>query len=203
MGNLSIDAVRLSLIELAGCEIQTVFNVESNTNPNSPVLTTPPGDLLSQMIIFVKWVPTNDAIVLQKSTVDFIWTVFQTLIPYNFTSIAFPTLGFEHFACPIELLIRTLVKETKQQLKKIDVPWTVKFLVQPNQSDLYHQICKEILIVEPGPLSTHLFNLATSLSRSRVVQCSSSFNLGEIRWGSEADHCSTDLRGVQISPGHL
>ena len=106
------------------------------------------------MIVFVKWIPTTDTIALQQSTVDFIWTVFQTLIPYNFTSIVFPTLGFEHFSCPMDLLIRILVREMKNQLKKIEVPWAVKFLVQPNQSDIYQQICKEILIVEPGHLST-------------------------------------------------
>jgi hypothetical protein len=164
VGNLSIEAVRLSLIELAGCEIQTVYNIESHTNPMSTVLITPPGDLRSQLIIFVKWIPTNDVIAFEQSTVDFLWAVFQSLIPYNFTSIVFPTLGFEHFSCPMELLIPTLVREMKTQLKKIDVPWTVKFLVQPNQSDIYQQICKEVLIVEPGHLSTCISSSFSNLS---------------------------------------
>ncbi|CAF4218609.1 unnamed protein product, partial [Rotaria sordida] len=96
-------------MELAGCEIETAFNIEYNKNPTSALIETPPGDLHCKVLFFLKWVLTNDEATLQKSTIDLIWTVSQNVIRYNdFTSIAFSTIGYEDFVCPIDIIVKTV-----------------------------------------------------------------------------------------------
>ena len=150
IGNSSVDTIRQSILEVAGCEIQTSYNIELLNNPNSSLLTTPPGDLLCKAIFFLKWQPTNDETTLRQSIVDLIWSVIQNTILYNFTSIAFPTIGYETFNCNIDSLIPMMVKEMKQQLIKTDLPLTVKFVSQPNQDTIYNEFCKQVLTIQEG-----------------------------------------------------
>jgi len=150
IGNSSSDIIKQSILQEAGCEIQTSYDVELQNDPNSSVITTPPGELLCKAIFFVKWQPTNDDGTLRQSIIDLIWTVFQNAIPYNFTSIAFPTIGYENLGCNIDIMIRTMVKEMKNQLIKTDLPLTVKFVAQPNQHTIYNEFCKQVLTAQEG-----------------------------------------------------
>jgi hypothetical protein len=113
-------------------------------------LITPPGDLLCKAIFFLKWQPTDDQITLRQSIVDLIWTIFQNSIPYNFTSIAFTTIGYENLGCNIDILIRTMTKEMKNQLIKTELPLTIKFVSQPNQDTIYNEFCKQVLTIQEG-----------------------------------------------------
>ncbi len=156
IGNSSSDIIRQSILEVAGCEIQTSYIIELQNNPNSPVITTPPGDLLCKAIFFLQWQPTDDEVTLRQSIVDLIWTVFQNAIPYNFTSIAFPTIRYENFGCNIDNIIRIMVKEMKNQLIKTDLPMTVKFVTHPDQDTIYNEFCKQVLTTQEGNIKLFL-----------------------------------------------
>ncbi len=113
-------------------------------------MITPPGDLLCKAIFFLKWQPTDDQITLRQSIVDLIWTIFQNAIQYNFTSIAFSTIGYENLGCNIDILIRMMTKEMKNQLIKTELPLTIKFVSQPNQDTIYNEFCKQVLTIHEG-----------------------------------------------------
>jgi len=164
IGNSSSDIIKQSILEVAGCEIHTAYDIELQNNPNSPIITTPPGDLLCKAIFFLKWQPTNDEVTLRQSIVDLIWTVFQDAIAYNFTSIAFPTIGYESFGCNIDILIRTMVKEMKIQLIKTDLPLTIKFVVKSNQDTIYNEFCKQVLTTQEGNVKLFLLEIISVLS---------------------------------------
>ncbi|CAF1500720.1 unnamed protein product [Adineta ricciae] len=132
-------AMKNSLSHRACCEVHTEFNIQSYTNPSSSIIITP---------------AVNDETTLEKSTADFILMIFQNVVQYNFTSIAFPTIGYEHFPVPIDVLIRTLVREMANQLMKTDLPLTVKFITQPNQANIYDEFCKQILTLQQSIATT-------------------------------------------------
>jgi O-acetyl-ADP-ribose deacetylase (regulator of RNase III) len=82
---------------------------------------------------------------LEQSLVDLIRNVIQHLIPYNFTSIAFPAIGCGKLGCSVDLVVKTMVKEMKNQLIMRSLPLTVKFIVQPDQQNVYDEFCKQVL----------------------------------------------------------
>jgi hypothetical protein len=41
-----------------------------------------------------------------------------------------------------------MVKEMKTQLTKRNLSWTVKFIVQPGQHNVYDEFCKQILTTQ-------------------------------------------------------
>ena len=152
-------------MDYAGCEIQTTLDVALYENPAATCIDTPPGDLNCKAIFFVKWSPNADEASLAASTTDVLLLIFRHMIQYNFTTVAFPTIGFEHFTCPMKLFVKTLVQQAKLELIRIDRPFTIKFAVEPNQTEIYNEICKQILTADaPG----------ASQRRSREEQCFSS-----------------------------
>jgi hypothetical protein len=38
-----------------------------------------------------------------------------------------------------------MVREMKQQIEKRKLPWTVKFIIHPNQQNVYDEFCKQLL----------------------------------------------------------
>lgn len=50
----------------------------------------------------------------------------------------------------MDILIRTMVKEMKNQLIKTNLPWTIKFAVEPNQNTIYDEFCKQVLTIHEG-----------------------------------------------------
>jgi hypothetical protein len=137
-----------AIIGAAGNEVQTAYNVECKNNPHSILISTLPGCLPCKRIFFLKWKPTDDEATLRQSLVDLIRNVIQHLIPYNFTSIAFPAIGCGQFGCSVDLVVKTMVKEMKSQLIIRNLPLTVKFVVQPNQQNIYDEFCKQVLTTQ-------------------------------------------------------
>jgi hypothetical protein len=43
-----------------------------------------------------------------------------------------------------------MVREMKQQITNRKLPWTVKFIVQPNQQNVYDEFCKQLLSSDDG-----------------------------------------------------
>jgi hypothetical protein len=67
---------------------------------------------------------------------------------YNFTSIAFPAIGCGEHACSVDIVVKTMVREMKKQITTRKLPWTVKFIIQPNQQNVYDEFCKHLISSE-------------------------------------------------------
>jgi len=96
-------------------------------------------------LFFLKWEPNKDPDILRQSIIDLIWNLIQNVSSHNFTSIAFPAIGCGEHACSVDVVVKTMVREMKQQITNRKLPWTVKFIVQPNQQNVYDEFCKQLL----------------------------------------------------------
>jgi hypothetical protein len=132
----------------AGNDVQTAYNVECKNNPHSILISTLPGCLPCKRIFFLKWQPTDNEATVRQSLVDLISIVIQHLIPYNFTSIAFPAIGCGKHGCSVDLVVKTMVIEMKNQLIMRNLPLTVKFIVRPDQQNVYDEFCKQVLTTQ-------------------------------------------------------
>lgn len=72
------------------------------------------------------------------------------MISYKFTSLAFPALGCGKHGCSVDIVVKTLVKEMKNQLTMRNLPLTVKFVIQPDQQNIYDEFCKQLLTIQDG-----------------------------------------------------
>jgi hypothetical protein len=126
------------------------YNTEYQNNSNAILISTPPGTLPCKRIFFVKWEPATDEAILRQSLVDLIWTVIQNMIAHKFTSLAFPAIGCGKHGCSVDFVVKTLVKEVKNQLTMRGLPLTVKFVIQPGQQNIYDEFCKQVLTSQEG-----------------------------------------------------
>ncbi len=69
---------------------------------------------------------------------------------YNFTSIAFPAIGCGKNGCSLDIAVRTVVREMKNQLIKRNLSWTVKFIIQSHQIEIYDEFRKQVLTTSNG-----------------------------------------------------
>jgi O-acetyl-ADP-ribose deacetylase (regulator of RNase III) len=72
------------------------------------------------------------------------------MIAYKFTSLAFPAIGCGNHGCSVDIVVKTLVKEMKNQLTMRDSPLTVKFVIEPDQQNIYDEFCKQVLTSQEG-----------------------------------------------------
>lgn len=136
--------------------MKTAYYTEFKSNPNAIVISTASGLLPSKQIFFVKWQPDNDEDKLRQSLVDLVWTVIQNVMAHKFTSLAFPAIGCGKYACSVDIVVKTLVKEIKNQINTRDLPLTVKFVIQSAQQNIYDEFCKQVLATQEG-ISTLVF----------------------------------------------
>jgi hypothetical protein len=141
---------------VAGDEVKTAYNIEYQNNSNAILISTPPGTLPCKRIFFVQWQPATDEAILRQSLVDLIWTVIQNVISYKFTSVAFPAIGCGKHGCSVDVVVKTLVKEMKNQLTMRNLPLTVKFVIQPDQQNIYDEFCKQVLTAQDGIIKIFL-----------------------------------------------
>ena len=142
--------LRDAVIDAAGDQIRTAYNIEHDSNPHSILISTPSGALPSKRIFFVKWQPDKDAAKLQQSLVDLIQNVIQNVMAHKLTSLAFPAIGCGKYACSVDVVVRTLVNEMKNQLSMRDLQLTVKFVIQSDQKSIYDEFCEQILAAQEG-----------------------------------------------------
>ena len=145
IGSSSSENLRQALLTAAGNEVQEAYTKEHQNNPNSLIISVPPGHLPCKRIFFLKWNPHRDDDILRQSIADFISNVTQNVQLHQFTSIAFPAIGCGGHACSINVVVKTMVKEMKQQIEKRKLPWTVRFVIEPNQQNVYDEFCKQLL----------------------------------------------------------
>ena len=142
--------LRDGVISAAGQEVKTAYYTEFKNNPNAIVISTASGLLPSKRIFFVKWQPDKDEDKLRQSLVDLVWTVIQNVMAYKFTSLAFPAIGCGKYACSVDIVVKTLVKEIKNQINTRNLPLTVKFIIQSDQQNIYDEFCKQVLATQEG-----------------------------------------------------
>ncbi|CAF4695757.1 unnamed protein product [Rotaria sp. Silwood1] len=145
IGSSSSIVLTQTIIEAAGDEVKTTYETESKRNPNSILISTPPGQLSCRRIFFLKWKPDADNSILRQSIIDFIWNVIQNIISCNYTSVAFPAIGCGGYGCSVDIVVKTMVREIKNQLKTRNLSLTVKFVIQPEQQNIYDEFCKQVL----------------------------------------------------------
>jgi hypothetical protein len=114
------------------------------------MISTPPGHLHCKRIFFLKWEPDEDPELLRQSIADLISNVIQNARSHKFTSIAFPAIGCGEHACSVDIVVKTMVKKMKQEIEDRKLPWTVKFIIQPNQQNVYDEFCKQLLSSDPS-----------------------------------------------------
>ena len=112
------------------------------------IIKTPPGYLQCKQIFFLKWEPDSNPDELRLSIVDLISNVVQYVKSHNYTSIAFPALGCGEHDCSVDIVVKTMVREMKQQIEKRKLAWTVKFIIQPKQQNVYDEFCRQVLFTE-------------------------------------------------------
>ncbi len=152
------------ILTAAGKRVETAYDAELQNHPNSILVTTPGGSLFCKRIFFVPWEPDIDKNILQQSLIDLISTVVQNAKSHNFTSIAFPAIGCGQHGCSVDVVVETMVLEMKKHLIKRNLPWTVKFIVQPDQENVYDEFCTQVLNTQDGKVK--IFFLMSNLKCS-------------------------------------
>ncbi|CAF3738304.1 unnamed protein product [Adineta steineri] len=145
IGSSSSENLRQILLKAAGDQAQIVYTNELTANVNASVIITPSGHLHCKNIFFFKWEPNKNKTILTQSIVDLISNIVQHVNSYKYTSIAFPALGCGEYACSVDIVVKTMVREMKQQIKKNGLLWTVKFIIHPSQQNIYDEFCKQVL----------------------------------------------------------
>ncbi|CAF3464517.1 unnamed protein product, partial [Rotaria sp. Silwood2] len=146
-----------AIIKAAGEKIQKVYDNELENHPNSVLIATPSGALLCKQIFFVKWDSDPDEEILRQSLVDLMYTVVQNVKSHNFTSIAFPAIGCGKHGCSINIVVKTMVLEMKRHLITRNLSWTMKFVVEPDQENIYDEFSKQVLTTQDG--KTKVFSI--------------------------------------------
>ena len=63
----------------------------------------------------------------------------------------FPAIGCGGHACSVNVVVKTMVKGMKQHIEKRKLAWTVKFIIEPNQHNVYDEFCKQLLSSDHVP----------------------------------------------------
>jgi hypothetical protein len=91
------------------------------------------------------------------------------MISHNFNSIAFPAIGCGQHGCSVHVVVKTMVREMKTQLIKRNLPWTVKFIIQSDQPNIYDEFCKEVLATHHGKDKIFLLTHVTQIYHSELI----------------------------------
>ncbi|CAF2928917.1 unnamed protein product [Rotaria sp. Silwood2] len=174
IGSSSSQILKDTIIRTAGKEVKTAYDNEYKSNPKSTLISTLPGRLACKRIFFLQWKPDKDEAVLRQSIIDFVWTVIQNVISHDYTSIAFPAIGCGKHGCSVDIVVKTMVKEIKNQLSMRNLPLKVKFVVQLEQQNVYDEFCKQVLITSAGKATFFLINAATSIDYTLPITWESS-----------------------------
>lgn len=148
--NASSQYLRDNVIRAGGRELQMAYNAECKNNPHSILISTPSGALPSKRIFFIDWQPHQDHAKLRRSLVDLMQNVIQNVMGHKFTSLAFPAIGCGKYTCSVDIVVKTLVIEMKNQLLTRDIQLVVKFVIESDQQIIYDEFCKEVLATQDG-----------------------------------------------------
>ncbi|CAM2716734.1 unnamed protein product [Rotaria socialis] len=166
VGSSSSGILREIIINAAGKESRMSYDIELKSHPNSVLIAIPSGSLPCKRIFFVKWEPNDNEEILQQSLSDLISTVVQNVISHNFTSVALPAIGCGKHACSVDIVVKMMVHEMKKHLIQRKLSWTVKFVVNDNQENVYDEFCKQVLTTEDGFHEATTYQLPVTWEKS-------------------------------------
>ncbi|CAF1643231.1 unnamed protein product, partial [Didymodactylos carnosus] len=129
----------------AGQSVKEAYYTEIRNYPNAVVISTAPGNLPCKKIFFISWMPDNDKNTLRQSVIDLVSNAIQNALAHNFTSIAFPAIGCGEYGCSVDVVVKTLVREAKNQLTIRNVPLTISFIIQEDKQNIYDEFCKQVV----------------------------------------------------------
>ncbi|CAF3369067.1 unnamed protein product [Rotaria sp. Silwood2] len=167
IGSSSSRILRQTIIKAAGNETQAAYDLELKNHPNFVLMALPSGTLPCRQIFLVKWKPDNDEGILQQSLVDLMHTVVQNVQEHQFTSIAFSAIGCGKHGCSLDIVVKIMVLEMKKHLITRNLPWTVKFVVEPDQENIYDEFCKQVLTIQDGLHEPKFYQLPSTWEKSR------------------------------------
>ena len=153
IGSSSSQFLRKTILDAAGSQTRAEYDREYRNNPNSILISIPPGALECKRLFFITWKPDADEEILRQSLVDLMWTVVRHVSSHNFTSMAFPAIGCGKHGCSINIVVETMVSEMKTHLTKRKLPWKVAFIVQSGQEHVYDEFSKQIFRRHDGKVS--------------------------------------------------
>lgn len=145
VGSSSSGALLRSIFEAAGGIVETEYTNAYTNNSNDLLISTVPGNLSCNSILFLNWRPTDDEEELRQSFADLISTVILHVISHQFTSIAFPAIGCGRHGCSPEIVVKSMINAIKSQLILRKHPLMIKIIIQPGQQALYDEFCKQLL----------------------------------------------------------
>ena len=128
----------------------SAYEAKHNHDPNSILIATPPGKLPCKQIFFLRWIPDLDEAVLKQSIRDFISNVIQSMLVHRYESIAFPAIGCGGYNCSVPVVVDTMVSTIKRELRNRKLPWTVKFVIQPDKQDVHDMFCQQVSASDKG-----------------------------------------------------
>ncbi|UJR07910.1 hypothetical protein I4U23_012193 [Adineta vaga] len=170
IGSSSSENLRQVLLKAGGDELEKAYNKEYQNNPNSLLITTPPGNLPCQRVFFLRWEPDRDPDVLRQSIIDLIWNLIQNVNLHHFNSIAFPAIGCGEHACSVDVVVKTMVREMKAHILKRKLAWTVKFIIQPNQQNIYDEFSRQVLSSDDGTQEPVDYQLPSTWQKTKDNQ---------------------------------
>ncbi|CAF4091219.1 unnamed protein product [Rotaria sordida] len=177
IGTSSSRFLRQAITEAAGSEVQKAYKEELKSHPNSTLIAVSSGALPCKQIFFVKWEPNDDEDILRQSIVDLISTVVQNMTSYKFTSVAFPAIGCWLHGCSTQTR---------------DLAWKIKFVVQPDQENIYDEFCK-VLITRDG----------TAYGFGVYFSSNASYSHGYTRPSANGERCMFIARVLLVYSGQM
>ena len=129
---------------IAGDQTLQAYKSFVSDNPDSPLILVDAGKLPSRIILIPKWKPNNDDDSLQDSIVNFIGFIIHNVIFHEYKSVAIPSIGCGNHRCSIDVVARTMIEETKHQLRRRRSPLQVKFVIERDRNEIYNAFCNHL-----------------------------------------------------------
>ncbi|CAF1608245.1 unnamed protein product, partial [Didymodactylos carnosus] len=165
------------IIKVAGDTVNQAYTQEIKNYPNSILISTPAGHLPCKRVFFLKWSPDKDDNILRQSVIDFVSNSVQNALAHNFTSIAFPAIGCGQHGCSIGIVVKTLVREAKNQLTIRNIPLKILFIIEEDKQNIYDEFCKQVVALQALPVSTTTHQLPETWEHSPTANNTIRFKL--------------------------
>jgi hypothetical protein len=124
------------------------FGAEYNKDPTAPIIAVAASEqLVAKTVYFLPWKPNADVAKFRESIGIFIANAMGKAASENYQSIAFPAIGCGEYACSINLIAQSFIKEVYDQLAKYSM--FVSFVIQPDRTDVYDEFQKQIKSIQP------------------------------------------------------
>lgn len=129
------------------------------------LISTGPGSLSCQTVLFVRWQPSRDDSGLRRSITSLISNVIAHAAQLHYKSIAIPAIGCGNHDCSIDIVVETMVTTVKTELARSTMVLTVIFVIQPEKQTVYDEFCKHLFTSNQGIYFSLFIISVSSLSK--------------------------------------